>query len=324
MLDFIALDFETANSYRGSPCALGLVRVRDGKVVEEGSFLMRPPELVDTFDAYNVAIHGITPALVARAPRWDAVLPALIDDIGDDIVVTHNAGFDIGVIRYACAAGGIEWPELRFLCTLVLARHALSLPSYRLPFVAEALSFPMGDHHDPLADAKATANVLLRLADRQGVDTLEALAESVNVCIGRMSAGSYHGSGAGRTSSARDGSGLGCGRLTCPELNPEADPSGYLFGRTVVFTGALTSMTRQLAWEECARIGAIPEKGTSKRTNVLVIGDINPASLRPGAALTAKAEKAFALQSKGQDIEVMTEDDFIRCLAGRAAHERRP
>lgn len=60
---------------------------------------MRPPELVDTFDAYNVAIHGITPALVARAPRWDAVLPALIDDIGDDIVVTHNAGFDIGVIR---------------------------------------------------------------------------------------------------------------------------------------------------------------------------------------------------------------------------------
>jgi len=51
VLDFIALDFETANSYRGSPCALGLVRVRDGKVVEEGSFLMRPPELVDTCDA---------------------------------------------------------------------------------------------------------------------------------------------------------------------------------------------------------------------------------------------------------------------------------
>lgn len=314
MLDFIALDFETANSYRGSPCALGLVRVRDGKIVEEGSILIRPPESVDYFDGYNISIHGITPAMVEHAPRWNEVLPALIEDIGDDIVVTHNAGFDIGVIRYACAAGGTEWPALRFVCTLVMSRRALTLPSYRLPFVADALGFDMGDHHDPLADAKAAAELVLRLAVREGVDTVEALAESVNVCIGQMSAGAYRGSVAGRHGLARAGSGLGCGRLVQPDLNPEADPDGYLFGRTVVFTGALMSMTRQLAWEECARIGAIPEPSTTKRTNVLVIGDINPASLRPGAALTAKAAKAFALQEKGQDIEVMTEDDFIRCL----------
>ena len=30
MLNYTAIDFETANSYRGSPCAVGLVRVRDG------------------------------------------------------------------------------------------------------------------------------------------------------------------------------------------------------------------------------------------------------------------------------------------------------
>ena len=52
----------------------------------------------------------------------------------------------------------------------------------------------------------------------------------------------------------------------------------------------------------------------TKRTNVLVIGDINPAVLAPGMVITGKAAKAFALQDKGQEIEVMTEDDFLRSL----------
>ena len=50
---------------------------------------------------------------------------------------------------------------------------------------------------------------------------------------------------------------------------------------------------------------------------MLVVGDINPAVLRPGSELTDKARKAFELQDKGQAIEVMTEDDFLRCLDGK-------
>lgn len=314
MLDFIALDFETANSYRGSPCAVGLVRVRDGVIVDEGRFLMRPPESVDFFEPYNIAVHGVTPTMVADAPRWCEVLPALAEDIGDDVVVAHNAGFDIGVIRYACAADGIEWPTLRFLCTLVLARRSLSLPSYRLPFVAEALGFRMGDHHDPLADARAVVGVIRALAERQLASDLESLASSLHVGIGRMSSGMYTGSVANPSGPARNGLGFGHGRLVRPDVNPDADPHGHLYGRVVVFTGALLSMTRQMAWEECARVGAIPERSTTRRTNVLVIGDVSPASLRPGSELTEKAERAFRLQAEGQDIEVMSEDDFLRCL----------
>lgn len=76
------------------------------------------------------------------------------------------------------------------------------------------------------------------------------------------------------------------------------------------------SMTRQIAWGECARVGALAEKTPTKRTNVLVVGDLNPAVLRPGSNITGKARKAFELQDKGLDIEVMTEDDFVRCLDG--------
>ena len=310
MLNYTAIDFETANGYRGSPCAVGLVRVRDGAPIAETRWLMRPPEPVDYFDGFNVSIHGITPDMVAREPRWCQILPRILEFVGDDVVVAHNAGFDIGVIRYACAADNIAWPRMQFLCTMVLARRALSLPSYRLPFVIKALGKRIDLHHDPLADARAVADIVDGLAKANGATDLDALAESVGVRIGRMDSGLYRGSVAKY-------SGGGTSRLTQSELNPDADPDGYLYGRVVVFTGALMTMTRQVAWDECARVGATAERSTTQRTNVLVVGDINPAVLRPGAALTAKAERAFQLQDQGQDIEVMTEDDFLRCLEGK-------
>jgi DNA polymerase III epsilon subunit-like protein len=308
MLDYTALDFETANSYRGSPCAVGLVRVRDGVPVDERRWLIRPPEQVDYFDAFNTALHGIDAEMVRDASRWNVVLPALVDYIGDDVVVAHNAGFDIGVIRYACAVDNIEWPEMRFLCTMVMARRALSLPSYRLPFVAESCGFVMGEHHDPLADAHGVVGIVKALADEAGADHLTDLAAAHRMSIGRMSSGIYTGSVA---------VGTGGRHFTPIEVNADADPDGYLYGRVVVFTGALMSMTRNVARQECARVGAMPEQSTTKKTNVLVVGDINPAVLRPGSNVTGKARKAFDLQDKGQAIEVMTEDDFLRCLEGK-------
>ena len=308
MLNFTAIDFETANSFRGSPCAVGLVRVRDGQPVDERRWLIRPPAPVDYFDGFNTSLHGIDSAMVAEAPRWRHVLPAILDYIDDDVVVAHNAGFDIGVIRYACAVDNIPWPEMRFLCTMVLARRALSLPTYRLPYVVEALGAQMGEHHDPLADAHGVVVVVNALAARSGVDAIAELAVSQGMSLGRMGSGVYTGSVA---------IGSGGRNFTPIEVNTDADPSGYLFGRVVVFTGTLMSMTRDVARQECARVGGTPEQNTTKRTNILVVGDINPAVLRPGSHVTGKARKAFELQDKGQVIEVMTEVDFVRCLDGR-------
>lgn len=305
MLDYTAIDFETANSYRGSPCPVGLVRVRDGSPVAEKHWLIRPPVGADWFDSWNVAIHGITPQMVVTAPRWRDILPAIRDFIGTDVVVAHNAGFDIGVIRYACAVDNIEWPEMRFLCTLVLARRALALPTYRLPFVVEALGFEFTDHHNALADARAVVDVVSGLAASCGAMTLDDLVSSHGVRIGHMASGVYKGSVV--TSG-------GIGSLVRTELNPDADADGYLYGRVIVFTGKLMSMTRQIAWDECSRIGALADANVTKRTHVLVVGDINPAVLRPGSEVTGRARKAFVLQDKGQPIEVMTEDDFVRCL----------
>lgn len=253
VLDFTAMDLETANSYRGSPCSVGLVKVRSGAIVDERHLLIRPPEQVDRFDAFNMGIHGITPEMVADAPRWAAVLPQIIDFIGDDVVVAHNAGFDTGVIRYACAVDGIEWPAVSFLCTLVMARRAFALPSYRLPFVTEACGVTLRDHHDALADARAVADIVCGMAATDGVADVHELATLYGVCVGSMASGVYSGS----INTSPGGSGIA---LAAAEANSDADPDGYLYGRVVVFTGALVSMTRQTAWDEAVRAGGRPRR----------------------------------------------------------------
>ncbi|MGW3798677.1 hypothetical protein I6I76_12775 [Dermacoccus nishinomiyaensis] len=309
-LDFTAIDFETANSYRGSPCSVGLVRFRGGRPVDRAYWLIRPPAAASHFDAFNTQLHGIDADTVRDQPSWAGRLTEIVEFIGDDIVVSHNASFDIGVIRYACAADGIAWPRIDFFCTLVAARRHLRLPSYRLPFVLDAYGAEVNDHHHALADAEAAGRVAVLMAQQLGVTSIPILAESVGTVIGHMSADQFTGSVSIAT--ARGGSAA----LALPDANPDADPSGYLYGRTVVFTGALMSMTRQMAWDAVADAGGQPAPTTTKKTNVLVIGDFNPASLRPRANVSGKAAKAFALQDKGQDIELMTEADFLQVLDG--------
>lgn len=300
-LDFTAIDFETANSYRGSPCSVGMVKVRDGQIVDESSTLIHPPAGYDHFDGFNTSLHGITAQMVADAPSWRHVLDRIIDYVGPDTMVCHNAGFDVGVMRYACIADQVPWPRINFLCTLVLARRAFRLPSYRLPFVAAECDVRLIRHHQATDDARCAALIATAMASKHGADTLAQLAESLHVHIGHMEADLYAAS-------------AGSCKLVRPDASPDAQPDHPFYGRVVVFTGALQSRTRQMAWEDVVRVGGIPEPGVTQRTNVLVIGDINPAVLAPGVTVTGKAAKAFALQAKGQDIEVMTEDDFLRSL----------
>jgi DNA polymerase III subunit epsilon len=306
-LDFTALDFETANSHRGSPCSVGLVKVRDGQVVDQVGTLIRPPAGLDHFDGYNTWVHGITVDMVADAPHWRQVAGWILDYVGPDAIVCHNAGFDVGVLRHACTADQIPWPSLDFLCTLVLARRAFRLPSYRLPFVAAECDVSLISHHRAVDDARCAALIAVAMAGKQGADSLTALAESLDVRIGHLQESRY-------TPSERRGGTHGHYKLIKPDANSEADPHHPFYGRVLVFTGTLQSRTRQMAWEDVVKAGGIPEESVTKRTNVLVVGDINPATLAPGIVTTGKTAKVFALQDKGQDIEVMTEDDFLRSL----------
>ena len=98
-LNFVAIDFETANGSPASPCAVGLVRVRDGKIAESVATLIQPPYPNNWFHEGNIRVHGIRPSDVDGAPEMHEALAFILTFVGDDPLVAHNAPFDMGVLR---------------------------------------------------------------------------------------------------------------------------------------------------------------------------------------------------------------------------------
>lgn len=183
-VDFTAIDFETANSSNASACSVGLVKVRDGRVVDRRGWLIRPPAGHDAFVEWNVRIHGIMASDVVDAPLWTEQLPDLLSFAGEDVLVAHNAGFDMGVIKGACAATFVDVPSFGYLCSLQVARKTYELASYRLPSVASAVGHQDFPHHDAIADAEACAAIVIHAAARWGAEDLAQLAVLAGLRLG--------------------------------------------------------------------------------------------------------------------------------------------
>lgn len=122
-LSFAAIDVETANSSRGSVCSIGIAVVEAGELVAQHHMLCQPPETLRWFDRINMSIHGIRPEDVVDQPPFAVRLRQALDIVGGRPVVAHNAAFDIGAIRSACDADGIDWPTLTYACSLIMARQ---------------------------------------------------------------------------------------------------------------------------------------------------------------------------------------------------------
>ncbi len=323
-MDFTAIDFETANGFRGSPCSVGLVKVRNGVLVEEAYWLMRPPAGHDYFDPRNVQIHGITAPQVAGEPRFGELYGQIQDFIGADAVVAHNAAFDVGVIRSALEVSGLAGPAFDYACTVVLSRKSYALPSYSLPFVAEAAGVPLLKHHDAVEDARACAGILVDIARRREADSVAGVFASLNLSVPHQ--GGYDPerdelSKPTRAAMARAESGEVPAPAFSgwpaegpnPPANLAADPAHPLFGQTVVFTGNL-SLPRGTAKERAAELGAQPASGVTRKTTVLVVGGgFAAADLRTGR-VTSKARRVLELQQRGQGIEVLSEGEFMQMI----------
>lgn len=185
-LDFTAIDFETANSSSASACSVGLVKVRSGRVVDRTGWLIAPPAGHDHFAEWNTRVHGIVRADVASALTWTEQLADLEAYADGDLLVAHNAGFDMGVIRGACTATGLPTPSFDYLCSLSVARRTYSLESYRLPVAAMAAGFEGFRHHDAIADAEACAAIVIHAARRHGASDARHLAALTKARVGSI------------------------------------------------------------------------------------------------------------------------------------------
>ncbi|KAA8726930.1 exonuclease domain-containing protein [Corynebacterium phocae] len=176
MKEFVAIDFETANGKRASACSVGMAAFdANGQVSATYYQLLRPHPSVDYFQARNTGIHGITAADVAGSPYWSDIRPAVLDFIGDRVLVAHNMAFDGSVLNSLALAYGHENLINPRMCTLKIARAKLcELPKHRLNLVFDHY-FPGEklDHHLASADAEACGRIFARMQTDYAYEDLE-------------------------------------------------------------------------------------------------------------------------------------------------------
>ncbi|MGA9115846.1 MAG: 3'-5' exonuclease [Bacteroidota bacterium] len=159
-MKFLALDFETADYGRDSACALGMVRVEEGRVAARDVRLIRPPRRRFVF----TYLHGISWEDVRGEPTFGELWPFVEPMFRDvDFLVAHNARFDRGVLETCCARAGLEVPPTPFACTMVLARRVWGMHPTNLAHVCRQLGIPL-NHHEVSSDVEACAEIMLRLS----------------------------------------------------------------------------------------------------------------------------------------------------------------
>lgn len=177
--DFIAIDFETANSERCSPCSIGIAIVKGGEVVDSFEQLIKPHKAHSEFDDFNIDIHGITPEMVADALEFDTVISKLAPLFVDNVVVAHNMSFDASVLFQTCKVYGYKVPKCKTICSMCISRLAYPrLRSHKLNVVCKHLGVDL-EHHHAASDAIASAKIVLD----SGKNHSEVIAKS-GYCFG--------------------------------------------------------------------------------------------------------------------------------------------
>ena len=311
-MEFVAVDFETANGSRASVCQVGVERVVDGVIAERQCWLVTPPTGADDFAPANVRVHGIDAEAVRGAVSWAEAAEQLVRLVGTSPVVAHNAAFDAGVYAAACAHEGLVPTEWEWVDSLAVAERFIDSNRRDLPSVAHALGLPPFSHHDAGADATATADVVLELGRRFGATTLGDLLATWPAPDERVVA---HLPSKARPGAASDDSGSSVRVKDLPQPNPAADSGHPLHGHRVVLTGPLEGYTRMEAWMALAALGAQPQKGVRKDTTILVVSEaLVIDSTYPTHLASEKVRKAARYIAGGQQLVLMTGSEMLACL----------
>ena len=189
---FVAVDFETANGFVGSICAVGLAVISGGTIEESRFWLVKPHKDHRRFDSFNVAIHGIRAQDVAGALEFDALYrQEILPRITGNVVAAHNAAFDMSALRHVLDLYHIGYPDIRYVCTCKASLKTWEdLENHRLDTVSRFLNFTF-KHHDALEDALACANILTEVFRKHQTDDLEELLPVIGMRAGRLLTGGY-------------------------------------------------------------------------------------------------------------------------------------
>ena len=185
-MDLIALDFETATNDADSPCEMGLAIVRSGQVVEVHNWLIKPRQW-PYFSPFTMAVHGIRPEHVAQSPSFAEVWKEAMPLMHGNMVVAHNAAFDMNVLRSTLLSHRQPLPSFSYFCSVSLCRKVW--PGHSRYGLGPMCAFHgiRLQHHRAGNDAEAAAQIVVRAGRLLQVGTVGELLASAKVRSGSLS-----------------------------------------------------------------------------------------------------------------------------------------
>lgn len=280
--DYCVIDTETTglSSYYDEIIEVGILKIRDGKVVDQYSQLIKPNNAIDDFITY---LTGITNKMLVNQPSIKEVEGEILDFLGDDIIVGHNTSFDIRFLN----ASFKETSKNEYMDTMIFSRKIYpQLPHHRLSDLAKFLNLA-NNQHRALADCITTYQLYETI--KSTMDERGLKLSDLWQCY----------------SNGHPGIDI---KAIKPKSN-EIDEDNFFYGKHVVFTGKLEKMLRKDAMQIIVDLGGILDKSVNKNTNYLILGNNDYNAVLHGEK-SNKHKKAEKLKMEGNDINIIDEFTF--------------
>lgn len=285
---FVGIDFETLYSQRVSACSVGMVKYKDGQIVDRYYSLIRPPfEYPGKCGVALTWIHGFTEEMLQNERTFEEVLPEMETFVEGLPLVAHNACVERACIRDTAEFYGITTllDYTNIIDTYPLSKKVEQLQgcevtgagTHSLDAVCRRFNVPEMHHHDALDDAEMCGNLLLVFKEILSNKKMVVQPIEKEVAV---------------TPKIKAEDKIQRTDMENVQENPFKN-------KTVVFTGFAKADSQQYA-HQLNELGAIIKDNVNKKTNILITGyNAGPSKLK-------KAEE-FGVQ-------IIPENEFIKML----------
>ena len=189
---YIIFDLETTGLSAATEriIEIGAVKVENGEILESFDLFVDPEKAITP---EITRLTSITNEMVAGAPKEAEALEQFFRFCdGCDILVAHNADFDMGFLRAAIRRCGREEDPVQ-IDTLVMARAMYpELKKHKLDTIAERLGVTQKHHHRADDDARVLAEIFLKMVQRLVEDAGITKVMDINHSMGQQNTAKTH------------------------------------------------------------------------------------------------------------------------------------
>ncbi|MCM3454147.1 PolC-type DNA polymerase III [Heyndrickxia oleronia] len=170
---FVVFDVETTglSAVYDTIIELAAVKIHNGEIIDRFESFANPHHRLSNT---TIELTGITDDMVESAPDVDIVLRKFLEWSGNDVLVAHNASFDMGFINVGYQKIGLPKATNPVIDTLEVARLLYpEFKNHRLNTLAKKFDIELTQHHRAIYDAEATGYILIKLlkdASKQGIE----------------------------------------------------------------------------------------------------------------------------------------------------------